>query len=211
MLALVPVACAADNAASWGGAGSPCALTPEQTAGPFYLAGDLARRQITEGKAGLALVVQLQVVQLPGCKPMADRPVDIWHADHQGWYSGFPGQGAGDIDTTGQTFLRGTQMSDSQGGVSFNTVYPGWYPGRAVHIHFRVHLPDNMQVSSQLYLPDAINDAVHQQPPYVARGAIAVDNGGDGIFASTTGRERLIAEVTQDGGGYRCQLVVGVV
>jgi protocatechuate 3,4-dioxygenase beta subunit len=219
-IALVPVACSASNngASSGsatngaGGSGGMCALTPQQTEGPFYLSEELLREAIAEGKAGVPLVVRIQLVQLPDCTPLTDAPVDIWHADHQGWYSGFLEQGnLKDVDTRGETFLRGTRSSDADGVVSFRTVYPGWYPGRAIHIHFKVRLAGDMEVTSQLYLPDTVNEAVHAQLPYSDHGPVPASNGQDGLFDKTADHDSLIAEVTADGAGYRAELVVGVV
>ncbi len=226
LVILVPVACGGDgNTGGSGGAGGTttraggegggvpvsCTLTPQQTEGPFYLDDDLVRTDIREGKPGVPLTMNILVVQMPDCTPIADAPVDIWHADHQGWYSGFPGQGdAGNVDTSGETFLRGTAISDAQGRVSFTTIYPGWYPGRAIHIHFKVHLPGNMEVTSQLYFPDAVNQAVHTEAPYSAHGPVATNNGQDGIFASTPNGDRLVADTAPDGGGYSATLAIGI-
>jgi len=195
-----------------GGRGAvDCALTPEQTEGPFYLDGDLLRDDITEGKPGIGLRVVIHVVGLPECTPLADRPVDIWHADHLGQYSGYPGQGhQGDVDLTGETFLRGTALTDETGRVELTTVYPGWYPGRAVHIHFKVHLPGNMEVTSQLYFPDEVNEATYQEPPYDALGPPGTTNAQDGIFAATPNNDRLLVALSKEGLGYLAELVVGV-
>jgi protocatechuate 3,4-dioxygenase beta subunit len=221
-VALVPVACNADSGASsasattgpTAGAGGPnamCALTPQQTKGPFYLAAELSRELISEDRPGVPLAVRLRVVQLPDCRAVVGARVDIWHADHLGRYSGFPEQGdSRTVDTTGETFLRGSRVSDAEGRVRFTTVYPGWYGERAVHMHFKVHLPGNMEVASQMYFPEAINAAVHQTAPYLDHGPVTTSNGQDGIFSATDGRETLLADVTPDGNGYLAQLVVGI-
>jgi len=205
----------AGGAGGQGGAGGggiiDCALTPEQTEGPFYLDDDLVRGDITEGKAGIPLRVVIDVVSLPDCATLPDHAVDIWHADHLGQYSGYPGQGhQGNIDLTGETFLRGTAMTDGSGRAEFSTIYPGWYPGRAVHIHFKVHLPGNMEVVSQLYFPDEVNDAVHQQSPYDVLGSPNTSNDQDGIYQGTTDRQRLLVALSPDGNGYLARLVVGI-
>ncbi|TGS57800.1 protocatechuate dioxygenase, partial [Mesorhizobium sp. M1D.F.Ca.ET.183.01.1.1] len=114
-----------------------CAIMPEVTEGPFYFDPKLERSDITEGRSGIGLAVRLQVVDA-SCRPLVGARVDIWHCDAQGHYSGYPGQGDGqDVDTSGQTFLRGWQKTGEGGVVSFATIYPGWYRGRTVHIHFK--------------------------------------------------------------------------
>jgi len=194
-----------------GGGGVPnmCSLTPQQTEGPFYVDDDLVRQDVTEGRPGIGLRVVINVVTLPDCTPLADTPVDIWHCDAAGVYSGYPGQ-LGGIDTTGETFLRGTQITDADGRVEFHTIYPGWYPGRSVHIHFKARLAGNMEVTSQLYFSDAQNDAVMVLSPYDAHTPYESTNAGDSIFAGTTNNSTLVAAVVEDGDGYLATLTIGV-
>lgn len=141
------------------GAGA-CLLTPEVTEGPFYFDSKLQRADIGEGRAGVPLTVRMQVVDT-ACRPIAGARVDIWHCDAQGHYSGYPGQGdRRDVDTTGQTFLRGWQDTDANGLVAFSTVYPGWYRGRTTHIHFKVHPDDRSVMTGQMFFPDALSDQI---------------------------------------------------
>src|SRR5207249_6075801 len=110
-----------------------CVLTPEQTEGPYYIANEKVRRNITEGQPGAPLVLRLFAVDASTCRPIKGAAVDIWHADAGGVYSGF-GSGSGN-----RTFMRGIQKTDAKGLARFRTVYPGWYRGRTVHIHVKVH------------------------------------------------------------------------
>ena len=120
-----------------------CFLTPQSIEGPYYLDPKLVRAEIAEGRAGVPLRVDLRVVDGASCKPSERARVDVWHADAQGIYSGYEGQGdKANVSTTGQKFLRGTQFTNGEGAVSFKTIYPGWYEGRATHIHFKVLLED---------------------------------------------------------------------
>ena len=121
-----------------------CVLTPEMTEGPYYIAGEKLRRNITDGHAGTPLVLQLAVVDASTCKPIKGATVDIWHADAAGNYSGF-GAGSGS-----RTFMRGIQRTNVRGIATFRTVYPGWYQGRTVHIHVKVHLKGNVVHTGQL-------------------------------------------------------------
>jgi protocatechuate 3,4-dioxygenase beta subunit len=107
---------------------------PEMTEGPFYIAREKVRRNITDGHPGTPLVLRLTVVDASTCKPIKGAAVDIWHADAAGNYSGF-GAGSGN-----RTFMRGIQRTDANGVATFRTVHPGWYQGRTVHIHVKVHV-----------------------------------------------------------------------
>jgi hypothetical protein len=111
-----------------------CTLSPEVTEGPFYLDLDKVRRDLPEGKAGLRLDLRIKVVDASSCKPLEDVAVEIWYADAGGTYSGFSQEG-----TAGKTYLRGVQVTDEHGVAQFRTIYPGWYQGRAIHIHMKVH------------------------------------------------------------------------
>ncbi|WP_419695741.1 intradiol ring-cleavage dioxygenase [Mesorhizobium muleiense] len=160
-----------------------CAITPEATEGPFYFDPKLERADITEGKAGIALNLRLQVIDA-GCRPLAGARVDIWHCDAQGHYSGYPGQGDGqDVDTSGQSFLRGWQKTDDSGIVSFATIYPGWYRGRTTHIHFKVFPNDNSVMTGQLFFPDGLSEQIFTTvAPYTDRsGKRDTSNARDGI------------------------------
>jgi len=161
------------------GGGNACTVYPQQTAGPFYLDLDQLRSDITEGKSGTPLRVLLQV-QSEACAPLKDVAVDLWHCDAEGVYSGFPGQ-LGDLDTTGHTFLRGTQVTDAEGIAQFDSIYPGWYPGRTTHIHFKVHTSSLAEATSQLYFPEDVTAAIYATPPYDTRGQKDTPNDLDGV------------------------------
>jgi protocatechuate 3,4-dioxygenase beta subunit len=105
----------------------------------------LLRADITEGKSGLPLKLRIAVTDTATCQPLANAAVDIWHCDARGYYSGVSGENPGDGETTGDdnldtTFLRGLQLTDDNGIAEFTTIYPGWYTGRATHIHMKVHV-----------------------------------------------------------------------
>jgi protocatechuate 3,4-dioxygenase beta subunit len=137
-----------------------CVLTPEVTEGPYYLDLDKVRSDITEGKDGAPLDLKLTVVDATGCTPIKDAAIDVWHCDAGGVYSGFSQAGAGgrpggsQTTTDNQTFLRGTQVTDASGLAEFQTIYPGWYRGRAVHIHMKVHVGGSVVHTGQLFFDD---------------------------------------------------------
>lgn len=194
------------GAAGSGGGANTCTLYAEQTAGPFYLDLDTLRQDITEGKSGSRLRLQVQV-QNQDCQPLKDLAVDVWHCDAAGIYSGFPGQ-LGGLDTTGETFLRGTQITDDEGLATFETIYPGWYPGRTTHIHFKVHTSSTMEATSQIYFPEDVTSQIYATTPYDARGPKDTPNDADGIAVA---RPTPLAEVEPDGSaGHTATILVTV-
>jgi protocatechuate 3,4-dioxygenase beta subunit len=195
-----------------------CVLTPEQTEGPYFVDERMNRSDIrADGidgpvRDGAPLTLTLQVNQVAGssCAPLAGTYVDVWHCDAQGVYSDVKDNNWG--SSTGSTFLRGYQVTDENGLVRFQTIFPGWYRGRAVHIHFKVRksLDDSRahEMTSQLYFDDALIDQIHAQPPYAAKGLRDLRNSQDGIFRN--GGDKLIVPVTQDGEGYAGTFNLGV-
>src|SRR6266513_1426616 len=140
-----------------------CVLTPEQTEGPYYIANEAVRRNITEGRPGTPLLLRAFVVDASTCRPIKSAAVDIWHADAGGVYSGF-GSGA-----ASRTFMRGIQRTNAKGIALFRKVYPGWYRRPTVHLPLTVHLGGNIVHTGQLYFPDTLTDAVFRKQPYSAR------------------------------------------
>jgi protocatechuate 3,4-dioxygenase beta subunit len=180
-----------------------CVLAPEQTEGPYYLEGDKVRRNITEGKPGMPLTLNLKVVDASTCNAIKGATVDIWHCDAGGVYSG--GQQA-----VGRTFLRGIQKTNAQGIATFQTVYPGWYQGRTVHIHVKVHLAGNVVHTGQLYFPDALTDAVYKRAPYSNRPGRETRNVDDGIYHTGGRRSSLSLRKRTKGAGYVGAITMGV-
>jgi protocatechuate 3,4-dioxygenase beta subunit len=180
-----------------------CVLTPEQTEGPYYIANEAVRRNITEGRPGVPLLLQAFVVNASTCKPIKAAAVDIWHADAGGTYSGF-GSGAGN-----RTFMRGVQRTNAKGLALFRTVYPGWYQGRTVHIHVKVHLGGNVVHTGQLYFPDGVTDAVYRKQPYSSRPNRDVRNAADSIFRNG-GSKSLLSVKKNSAGVYVATIMMGV-
>ena len=188
-----------------------CVLTPRQTEGPFYFDPKQIRRDITEGQPGTPLQVALQVVEAGTCRPIQDALVDIWHTDVAGVYSGYARQGEqGDVDATGETFLRGSQITAANGMVQFESIYPGWYPGRAVHIHFKVRFANRTAVTSQLYFPDEVTDRAYAAAPYNQRPQGWTTNATDGVLRGSPEDQSLLAAVAAAGAGYRASLTIGI-
>jgi protocatechuate 3,4-dioxygenase beta subunit len=179
-----------------------CVLTPELTEGPYYIAGEKLRRDIREGHPGALLTLRLSILDASSCKPIKGAAVDIWHADAAGNYSGF-GAGAGS-----RTFLRGVQNTDKHGVAVFTTIYPGWYQGRAVHIHVKVHVGGSVVHTGQLFFSDALTQTVYKAAPYASRGNPDVANASDSIFVN--GGRRSLLNVKKSGAGYVGAIAMGV-
>jgi protocatechuate 3,4-dioxygenase beta subunit len=182
-----------------------CVLTPELTEGPYYLPSEPFRRNITEGRPGLPLRLELTVVDADSCKPVDRASVEVWHADALGSYSGF---GA---TASERTFLRGQQRCDNEGLAVFRTIYPGWYPGRTTHIHVKVHVSGATVHTGQLFFSDAATARVNaSKQPYVQRGQPDVTNAQDSIYAQGGSSSVVRLRRRRRGEGYRGRLTMGV-
>jgi protocatechuate 3,4-dioxygenase beta subunit len=179
-----------------------CVLTPELTEGPYYIAGEKLRRNITDGKAGLPLTLRLAVLDASTCRPIGGATVELWHADAGGVYSGF---GAGSAN---RTFLRGGQKTNALGVAEIVTIYPGWYQGRTVHIHVKVHIGGNVVHTGQLFFPDAVTDAVYKTVPYSKRPNRDVRNATDSIFVN--GGRLSVLHLRKHQSGYTGSIAMGV-
>lgn len=189
-----------------------CVLTPEVTQGPYYFDPGLVRADITEGRAGVPVTVRLQVVDA-GCKPLPGARVDIWHCDATGLYSNYAGQGddrSSPVSTKGETFLRGTQLADAKGVVSFRSIYPGWYRGRTTHIHFKVFLDRTTVLTGQIFFPDALSEFIYKTvPPYADRSATR-DTLNDADFIAKQATRASYAFIKEEDDAYLVSLIVGV-
>jgi protocatechuate 3,4-dioxygenase beta subunit len=171
-----------------------CSLSPEQTEGPYYFDANKIRRDIREGHDGSTLRMALQVRTAGDCKPLRDAVVDIWHCDALGEYSFEP-----------DTFCRGAQATNSDGIAEFKTVYPGWYRGRTVHIHAKVHVDNETVLTTQLTFSDDFTAKVYEREPYSQRTGRDTFNGGDMIFDEAT-----VMKLSEDGNGYLAVMALDV-
>ncbi|GAB1542110.1 intradiol ring-cleavage dioxygenase [Scytonema sp. NUACC21] len=196
---------------------SACVVSPEQTEGPYFVDEKLNRSDIrsdpTDGsvKEGVPLQLTLHVSQVgsTGCTALVGAIVDVWHCDALGVYSDVTDRS---FNTVGKKFLRGYQVTDAKGSVQFTTIYPGWYPGRTAHIHFKVRTAgasgQSYEFTSQLYFDDAISARVYTQAPYASKGQRRFKNADDGIFAD--GGEQMLLDLAKDGRGYAATFDVGL-
>lgn len=197
-----------------------CIVRPSQTEGPYFVDTLLNRSDVrsdpTDGAVseGVPFHLAFRVSRLnaSGCAPLEGAVVDIWQCDALGVYSGVKDIINDAFDTTGKQFLRGHQVTDGEGMARFVTIYPGWYPGRAVHFHFKIRTdPDadtGHEFTSQLYLDDALTDRVHAAHPYSSHGGERPRNGDDRIFRS--GGDQLLLAAAEEGEGYSATFDVGL-
>jgi protocatechuate 3,4-dioxygenase beta subunit len=171
------------------------------------------RHDIIEGRAGVPLHLGIRLVGRDGVTPVMGAVVEIWQCDALGRYSGFPAPNAQPADTSTAVppeevggedeFLRGRQSTDGAGICGFHTIYPGWYPGRTVHIHVVARAGDETFIS-QLYFPEEVTDAVFTQLPYRARPGRDTTNATDSIFAG--GGEGALLDVQPDRDGFHSSI-----
>jgi protocatechuate 3,4-dioxygenase beta subunit len=190
-----------------------CVVRPALTEGPFFVDEMLQRSDIRSDPGDgsvrpgvpLALTFMVSHVQGASCTPLVGALVDVWHCDASGVYSDVAG-------AEGKKFLRGYQLTDANGAAKFATIYPGWYQGRAVHIHFKIRTAANAdsahEFTSQLFFDDSLSDAVFAKAPYNAKGQPTTRNADDGIFGDSGGQLTLAA--TPSGDGYAATFEIGV-
>ncbi len=214
-----PAATRAATAAATNGAGSAsaptCVVIPALTEGPYFVDEKLNRADIrsdpSDGavSAGDQLDIAVNVSKVGangGCAALAGAQVDVWHCDALGVYSDVSDMG---FTTTGKKFLRGYQVTDTNGRVAFTTIYPGWYQGRATHVHFKIRTSDGYEFTSQWFFDDALSDAVHSQGAYVSKGSTGrLKNSGDNIFRDSNGL--LTLAVAKSGGRYAASFDIGL-
>lgn len=212
-------ACKENNVMSSSNNSGSCVIIPQETRGPYPL--DLSsnpnffRQDVTDGKTGVPLNLTLVVVNVNDeCRPIANARVDLWHCDKDGRYSGYSNQ-TGGVSTVGETFLRGIQLTDANGEVTFNTIYPGWYNGRVTHIHFQVYLNNGLVATSQVAFPEDITRAIYETSLYAARGqnTSVASNAADSVFGSPSADlqyELCTMTENSETGGYDALLNVGI-
>jgi protocatechuate 3,4-dioxygenase beta subunit len=196
-----------------------CVVRPEMTEGPYFVDEMLNRSDIriepSDGsvKAGtiLRLIFNLSAVSADACTPLEGAQVDVWHCDATGMYSDVQDPG---FSTAGQKWLRGYQISDATGKAEFTTIYPGWYSGRAIHIHFKIRTdPESdsgYEFTSQLFFDDALSDVVFTDQPYASRGATrSTLNANDSIYRNG-GDQLLLQPVKEDDGSYTATFDIGL-
>ncbi|SED43383.1 Dioxygenase [Streptomyces sp. 3213] len=204
-------------------AAAVCTLTKEMTEGPYYLDGALVRADVTEGKAGIPLKLALTVVNDSTCAVIPNALVEIWHCDALGEYSGYVGNN-GHSEPDDGTFLRGGVLTNSAGLANITTIYPGWYRGRCVHIHVKVHTGVTLTSdgsftggselhTGQLFIDETITTAVAKISPYSTNTVTRTTLAQDSIYddgGAASGLMTLTALGSSTSSGYTGTLTLGV-
>ncbi len=190
-----------------------CVVSPEETIGPYPDRTGMVnnpvfyRQDVTEGRPGTPLTLNLRVVNVrSACAPVADAAVEIWQCDASGNYSEYSQPG---FNGVGLTFLRGLQTSDAAGAVTFRTIYPGWYNGRATHIHVDVYIGGQRVKVTQIAFPENISSQVYVQGVYASKGQNTTSNARDNVFSDGVDDE--LATVTGTvASGLTASLTIGI-
>jgi protocatechuate 3,4-dioxygenase beta subunit len=196
-------------------AAKSCKLTPEVTEGPFYVALDKIRRDITEGRPGVPLTLKIRVIDVKRCAPIHSAAVDIWHCDAGGLYSDESSNG-----TSGQTYLRGVQLTNKKGYATLQTIYPGHYTGRATHIHLKVHIGGkarggtlrggHVSHTGQLFFAESANSSVYALSPYSSDTAQRTLNSSDSIYSQAGSTRAEVGLKGSASAGFVGKIVLGV-
>jgi protocatechuate 3,4-dioxygenase beta subunit len=196
-------------------AAKACKLTPEVTEGPFYVALERIRRDITEGRPGVPLTLKIRVVDVKRCAPIHSAAVDIWHCDAGGLYSDESSNG-----TAGQTYLRGVQLTNKKGFATIQTIYPGHYTGRATHIHLKVHIGGkarggtlrggHVSHTGQLFFAESANSSVYALSPYSSDTVQRTLNSSDSIYSQAGGTRAEVSLKGSASSGFVGRIVLGV-
>ncbi|HJZ75705.1 MAG TPA: hypothetical protein VKE51_28420 [Vicinamibacterales bacterium] len=180
-----------------------CAVTPGETAGPFPSVTSLVRSDIREDRQGVPLTLTIKVVNSSaGCAAVAGASVEVWHADVAGNYSEYSSEAS-------RTYLRGIQTTDTSGQVVFTTIYPGWYQGRATHIHVEVKTNGVSRKVTQMAFPESVNNTVYVSGVYASRGSNPTSNAADMIFSDSLASE-LVTPTGSPATGYSVTFQVGI-
>jgi protocatechuate 3,4-dioxygenase beta subunit len=181
-----------------------CVVKPALSEGPYFVDEKLNRSDIREDRPGTKLRLTYNVSRVSGsaCNALQSAQVDVWHCDADGVYSD-----VGQNNSKGKKFLRGYQLTDAAGRAEFTTIFPGWYTGRAIHIHFKIRTGSS-EFTSQLFFDDSTIDAILAKDPYKDRGSPNTRNANDSIYES--GGSQMIPSMSAEGSGYSASFDIGL-
>jgi protocatechuate 3,4-dioxygenase beta subunit len=186
------------------GTSSTCLVSPNETIGPFPSLADFVRADVREGKPGLPLTLTITVVNTnSACGPVAGAVVDIWQCDADGNYSQYGSE-------RNLTYLRGLQTTDATGRVTFVTIYPGWYQGRATHIHVEVTMNGRSVKVTQIAFPEDVTAQVYRTGVYASSGQNPTTNARDNVFSDGVANELITITGGDATSGYTSTFQVGI-
>ncbi|MEZ4828348.1 MAG: intradiol ring-cleavage dioxygenase [Bacteroidia bacterium] len=190
-LVVIPVLASCEKEEIVGGS---CEVSPTETAGPFPTKNpaSLILTDITSDRTGLPMEIVITIQNRNnGCEPLAGAIVDIWHCDKDGYYSEYGGTSMQSADFTSVHFLRGRQTTNTEGQVGFNSIFPGWYSGRAPHIHVHIYDSDgNSLLVTQIAFPtDTCNTVYTTATQYYTKGTQDTSNSQDNVFSDSLDAE----------------------
>jgi protocatechuate 3,4-dioxygenase beta subunit len=180
------------------GKNTACSVTNTETAGPFptISPASLLRSNITGDRTGVPFTINIVVKNVnDNCHVLAGVLVDIWHCDKDGNYSQYGGSQMQPTDYTSNHFLRGRQVTDTNGLVSYTSVFPGWYQGRATHIHVHIYTAGGSSLLiTQIAFPEGATSAVNTVNAATAYGYTKgmtgyTYNASDNVFSDGTANE----------------------
>ena len=195
-----------------------CLLSAQAVEGPYYVDEALVRTDIREDRQGLMTTLRLKIVDAATCKAIPAAAVDVWHCDALGRYSAAPElMGEARRDAHGHLapadtsrFLRGRQIADNDGLVEFTTIYPGWYPGRAPHIHLKIFTGQREAATTQLFFDEDLSHAIYDSAPYDTHGQPEVTNRTDMIISDSRGADGSWPKVTHQANAITATLTIGI-
>jgi protocatechuate 3,4-dioxygenase beta subunit len=196
-------------------AAGACTLAAEQEEGPFYVALNRIRSNIVGGREGVPLALLVTVVDSSTCKPIGGAAVDVWQADAVGHYSDESREG-----TSGETWLRGVQLTNAGGMVRFRTIYPGFYAGRAPHVHVKVRIGGghagaryaggHVSHVGQFFFPETISTKVYATAPYTDDANARTYRKGDRVYTGQHGASSVLRITGSVGAGLTGRITLAV-
>ena len=177
-----------------------------------------------DDRSGIRFRLQVIVMDVTTCSPIANAAVTLWHCDALGIYSHYiqASQNVQNPQPDNSTFLRGIQLTNASGVATFDTIYPGWYNGRTTHMHVKVHLGGTYLNETsyysgatyvhtgQLFFNDSLTDLVNQQSPYKNKTGSRMQNSQDQIYASTGGVTLMNVQYLNSGSGVTSGMITAV-
>ena len=172
-----------------GSSSSNCSVTPSETDGPFptKIPANFVRKDIRDGRTGLAMTMDITIKNATArCAALAGALVDVWHCDKDGYYSEYGGSGMQSVNFQTVDFLRGRQTTDANGVASFTTIFPGWYSGRAPHVHVHIYSATGKSLLvTQIAFPYSVSNTVYTtaQAQGYTKGVQDTTNEKDNVFS----------------------------